>query len=153
MRLAALTLAAALAACSTGQYDRRDPKGLSGCWFQQQSPGWKDMITQRWFLRDDGVWQGSEMPPMEPPSAQVLQVPRTWELRRTRSGFELCELDPIRLLDKPTFCRNAFFGRGHAVGDEPDWWEFDVGAERLHITYVTPQYRSATFDGHRWDCH
>jgi hypothetical protein len=149
MRLIHLTLACTLAACaSTPSPDA--PSMLRGCWTDARGFPGEIVTTQTWTRRNDGAWTGEELS-RPPPDADAFDPGDAFELRRTRDGFELCET-PMENLSLAPACLEAFFGPASMRRSQPAWWEFDVGADHLRLTRVTPDDRGLRFDGRRAPC-
>ena len=123
---------------------------LRGCWTDERGFPGEVVTTQTWSSRDDGAWIGSEVP-REPPGADTFDPGDAFELRRTRTGLELCET-PMENLSLPPACLEASFGPARGNRAHSQWWEFNVGADHLRLTRVTPEDRSVRFDGRRAPC-
>jgi hypothetical protein len=149
MRIIRAAIALTLAACASTP-PSGVPSMLRGCWIEQRGFPGEIVTTQTWSLRGDGVWIGAQMS-RPPPGADVVDAGDALELRRTRNGFELCET-PRENLSLAPACANAFFGPGRAGRTGSAWWEFDVGADHLRLTRVTPEDRGLRFDGRREPC-
>jgi hypothetical protein len=148
-RLIHMTFAFALAACASTSSSAVPPM-LRGCWTDARGFPGETVTTQSWTKRDDGGWTGEELS-RAPPGAEAFDAGDAFELRRTPNGFELCET-PMENLSLAPACLEAFFGPAPANRAQAARWEFDVGADHLRLTRVSPEDRGVRFDGRREPC-
>lgn len=135
-----------LAACATAAPAAPDAQALRGCWIEQRGT---NAITQRWFPARAGAWQGDELTYLP----QGDPDPVRWMLKPGRDGdarWRMCMVERNMMSAPP--CWRAYFGSGHADGDDQQWVEIEAAPETLKITYVTAGERMVTYDGARDGC-
>jgi hypothetical protein len=123
---------------------------LGGCWTDARGFPGQIVTTQTWTKRDDGAWTGEELS-RAPPGADAFDPGDAFDLRRTPNGFELCET-PMENLSMAPACLEAVFNSARTSRAQSVRWEFDVGADHLRLTRVTPEDRGVRFDGRREPC-
>jgi len=140
-----VVLALLLAACASAPAPVVGPTALRGCWIERREAS---TVTQRWFPKSGGVWQGDEITYLPAGDPDAVR----WKLVRGDDGapFSMCMVE-LSMMSSPP-CWRAFFGPGAADGDDTQWVEIDVRPETLKITYVTGGDRAVTFDGRRDGC-
>lgn len=145
MRSPTYTFAALFISACASTPVGHDASALRGCWIERRG---EQTITQRWFPKAGGVWQGDEITYFK----QGDPEPGRWRLQPggDNAPFSMCMVE-LNMMSAPP-CWRAFFGPGKADGENRQWVEIDAGKESLKITYVTGEDRAVTYDGRRDGC-
>lgn len=129
-RATGFALAALMSACASAPAATGDASALRGCWIERRG---EQTITQRWFPKAGGVWQGDEITYFKEGDPE----PGRWKLAPggESAPFSMCMVE-LNMMSAPP-CWRAFFGPGKPDGDNTRWVEIEATPETLKITYIT----------------
>lgn len=145
LRFVGVVTALLATACASTPAATGDASALRGCWIERRG---EQTVTQRWFPKAGGVWQGDEITYFKVGDPE----PGRWKLTPggDNAPFSMCMVE-LNMMSAPP-CWRAFFGPGKPDGENTQWVEIEAAPETLKITYVTAPDRSVTFNGARDGC-